>query len=121
MPSNRRDFLRNTILGAGMLETGFASQTSGLGSNSGLSKSEGKHKQHFKMSDYSAPKLDKVRIGFVGLGQLGTEAIELILSIGTVEIVELYCQYEDRVEKMQQLLENQGLTSAKSYSGSKDV
>jgi len=121
MSSNRRDFLRNTLLGTGILATGFAGQVSALASNSGLSKSNRKHKQRFNMSGYAAPKLDKVRIGFVGLGQRGPGAVERMSYIEGVEIVGLCDQYEDRVEKMQQLLEKQGLPRAKSYFGSKDV
>ncbi|HAH25726.1 MAG TPA: acetylgalactosaminidase, partial [Prolixibacteraceae bacterium] len=48
-------------------------------------------------------------------------AVERISYIDGVEIVGLCDQYEDRVEKMQQLLEKQGLPRAKSYSGSKDA
>jgi hypothetical protein len=73
------------------------------------------------MSGYAAPKLDKVRIGFVGLGQRGPGAVERMSYIDGVEIVALCDKLEDRVEKMQQLLEKQGLPKAKSYSGSKDV
>jgi hypothetical protein len=47
--------------------------------------------------------------------------VERISYIDGVEIVGLCDQYEDRVEKMQQLLEKQGLPRAKSYSGSKDA
>ena len=121
MTSNRRDFLRNTILGTGMLATGLAGHAASLSSESGTSKSDRHHKQRFNMSGYAAPKLDKVRIGFVGLGQRGPGAVERMSYIEGVEIVGLCDQYEDRVEAMQKLLEKQGLPMAKSYSGSKDA
>jgi len=41
-----------------------------------------------------------VRIGFVGPGQRGPGAIERMSYIEGVEIVGLYDQYEDRVEKI---------------------
>jgi predicted dehydrogenase len=121
MSSNRRDFLRSTILGTGMLASGLAGHASVLGNNSGLSKSDGKHRQRFNMSGYAAPKLNKVRIGFVGLGQRGPGAVERMSYIEGVEIVGLCDQYEDRVEKVQLLLQKQGLSRAKSYSGNKDA
>ena len=121
MASNRRDFLRNSILGTGMLASGFASQAASLNNQSSASISEEKHTQRFNMSGYAAPKLDKVRIGIVGLGMRGPGAVDRISHIEGVEILGLCDQYEDRVEKMQQLLEKKGLPRAKSYSGSKDA
>jgi predicted dehydrogenase len=121
MASNRRDFLRNTLLGTGILATGFAGQANAIGTESNRSKGEGKHSQRFNMSGYAAPKLDKVRIGFVGLGMRGPGAVERMSYIEGVEISALCDQYDDRVESMQKLLEKQGLPRAKSYSGTKDA
>jgi len=108
------------MLGTGMLATGFAGQAATVNSESVTSKSN-KHTQLFNMSGYAAPKLDKVRIGFVGLGMRGPGAVERMSYIEGVEIVALCDQYEDRVEKCQKFLEKQGLPRAKSYSGSKDA
>src|SRR5665648_85991 len=121
MGSNRRDFLRNTLLGAGLMATGFAghAETSAPETNSGR---RGKNqKQQFNMSGYAAPELDKVRIGFVGLGMRGPGAVERMSYIEGVEIIGLCDQYDDRVEKCQKILEKQGLPRAKSYSGSKEA
>ena len=118
MTTNRRNFLRNTLLGAGVLATGFTGHASAP-SGEPTEKWKGKRsKQRFNMSGYAAPKLDKVRIGFVGLGMRGPGAVERMSHIEGVEIVALCDQLEERVEKMQQLLEKQGLPKAKSYSGS---
>ncbi len=121
MATNRRNFLRNTLLGTGMLATGIAGHATSLNSESISFKRGRNHKQRFNMSGYAAPKLDKVRIGFVGLGGRGPAAVERMSYIEGVEIVALCDQYSDRVEKMQKLLEKQGLPRAKSYSGSKEV
>lgn len=120
MASNRRDFLRTTILGTGLLASGFASHATSLDSESNSSRRSKKQKQQFNMCGYAAPKLDKVRIGFVGLGMRGPGAVERMSFIEGVEIVALCDQFEDRVENMQKLLEKRGLPRAKSYSGSKD-
>ena len=121
MASNRRDFLRNSLLGAGVLATGLASQAASL-SNEAVAESKSKSlKQQFNMSGYAAPKLERVRVGIIGLGQRGPGAVERMSYIEGVDLVALCDQFEDRVEKMQQLLQKQGLPRAKSYSGSKDA
>lgn len=121
MTTNRRNFLRNTMMGAGLLASGFAGKAASL-PNETMSESKRKrHGTHFNMSGYAAPKLDKVRIGFVGLGMRGPGAVERMSYIDGVEIVALCDQYPDRVEAMQKLLEKQGLPRAKGYSGSKDA
>ena len=121
MTTDRRNFLRNTLLGTGMLATGFAGHAASLSDEPSEKRKVNRSDQRFNMSGYAAPKLDKVRIGFVGLGQRGPGAVERMSYIDGVEIVALCDQFEDRVEKMQQLLEKQGLPRAKSYSGSKDA
>lgn len=120
MASDRRDFLRKSILGAGIVATGFAGQASALIAD----PSEGrrnKQKQRFNMSGFAAPKLDKVRIGIIGLGMRGPGAVERISYIEGAEIVALCDIFPERVEKMQQLLERQGLPKATTYSGNKDA
>lgn len=122
MTTNRRNFLRNTMMGAGLLASGFGAQAASMKIESATkSQRSSGYQQKFNMSGYAAPKLDKVRIGFVGLGQRGPGAVERMSYIDGVEIVALCDQYPDRVEKMQSLLEKQGLPRAKGYSGSKDA
>ena len=121
MGSNRRDFLRNTLLGAGMMATGFAGHATSIDNEADSKRKKISSKQRFNMSGYAAPKLEKVRIGIIGLGQRGTGAVERMSYIEGVEIVALCDQLPDRVEEMQKLLEKQGLPKAKSYSGNKDA
>jgi predicted dehydrogenase len=96
MSNNRRDFLRIT----GLLGTGFAS-----GILQGFAKGPGNEngevppgtaaipgeqplpgEQSFNMCGYAAPKLDVVRIGFVGLGNRGGAAVPRINHIDGVSI-----------------------------------
>lgn len=121
MSSNRRNFLRQTLIGTGALVTGFAGHAAAFGHDEVAAKIETAPGKRFNMSGYAAPKIEKVRIGFIGLGNRGPSAVERISYIDGVEIVALCDVFGDRVEKMQQLLEKQGLPRAKSYSGSKDV
>jgi predicted dehydrogenase len=121
MNSNRRSFLRSTLLGTGVLATGLTGQTAVFGGESVASKSVRKQSQRFNTCGYAAPKLDKVRIGFVGLGNRGPGAVERMSYIEGVDIVGLCDKFEDRVERVQLLLEKKGLPRAISYSGSSDA
>ena len=76
MKNNRRLFLKLaglsgfSVAGGGIFK-GFASVPHG---NDLLAfHNTGPGKQLFNMSGYAAPKLDTVRIGFIGLGQRGPE------------------------------------------------
>lgn len=87
--NNRRSFLQNTSLtgiGLAVLNSlnGFASQ---LGNKN---QPENRTKQpHFNMSGFAAPKLETVRIGYIGLGNRGSGAIKRIKHIDGVEVKAL--------------------------------
>ena len=67
----------------------------------------------------TAPKLETVRVGFVGLGGRGPWAVKRYAHILGVEIVAL-CDYEEaRAEKTQSELRNRGLKPADIYFGPK--
>lgn len=120
MTTNRRNFIRNGLIGAGMLSTGLVSYSSAQKKKKN-SPETGNHKQRFNMSGYAAPRLDKVRIGIIGLGMRGPGAVDRMSFIENVEIVALCDQYDDRVEKCQKILEKKGLPRATGYSGSKEA
>lgn len=117
MTTNRRSFLRNTILSTSLLASGISANA--LSSEALGSSGKKTGKSLFNMCGYAAPKLEKVRVGFVGLGMRGPGAVERVSFIDGVEIVGLCDQYDDRVEAMQQFLVKNDLPRAKSYSGSK--
>jgi predicted dehydrogenase len=79
------------------------------------------HSQLFNMSGFAAPKLDVVRVGFIGLGQRGPGAVERIANIEGVEIKALCDERMDRVDSAQKILADYGLPAAKGYGGSKDA
>lgn len=113
--TNRRNFIQTSLLGAGILASGFASSAA-ISVGEKKSKKQ-KSVQRFNMCGYHAPKLDKVRIGIIGLGMRGRGAVERMSYIEGVEIIALCDLYEDRVDKMQQFLQKKGLPLAKSYAG----
>lgn len=67
----------------------------------------------------TAPKMETVRVAFVGLGMRGPGAVNRFCHIPGVQIVAL-CDYEEkRAEKCQQYLRKAGLPPAAIYSGEK--
>ncbi len=69
----------------------------------------------------TAPKLDVVRVGFVGLGMRGPGAVERWCQIPGTEIVALCDVRVERVEASQKILERHGRPRATAYTGSADA
>ena len=120
MSFNRRDFLKNSFIGAGILSTGIVSCTDS-GDKAGRSPVVGNHKQSFNMCGYGAPKLETVRVGFIGLGMRGPGAVQRFSHLEGVEIAALCDISEERVANAQKILEKQGLPPAKPFFGSDDA
>ncbi|MEN8116587.1 MAG: Gfo/Idh/MocA family oxidoreductase [Bacteroidota bacterium] len=128
MKTNRRNFFQIAgAAGAGIMSGGLTScnQPGSSEQSSNLQEikaaSEKKHPQHFNMCGYAAPKLETVRIGFIGLGSRGPGAVERMAKIEGVEIVALCDKDAECVKKGQQILEKNGLPLAKEYGGTEDV
>lgn len=67
----------------------------------------------------TAPKLKVVRVGFVGLGMRGPDAVRRFAVIPGTQTVAL-CDYElDRAEKCQEILRKNDMPEAAVYSGEK--
>jgi len=120
MHSDRREFLRNLALGSGALAISPAAfnvieaiPDDQLERSLALEQAP----QRFNMCGYAAPKLDKVRVGIVGLGMRGPGAVSRLSVIEGVEINALCDKYPDRVDKAQKILQKEGLPAAKAYSG----
>lgn len=69
----------------------------------------------------TTPKLETVRVGFIGLGMRGPGAVERFTHIDGVKIVALCDIRPECVERSQKILENAGLPKAAAYSGSEDA
>lgn len=65
----------------------------------------------------TAPKLDTVRVGFIGLGMRGPGAVERFTHLEGVKIVALCDIHPDRVANCQEILKKAGLPEAVGYSG----
>lgn len=127
MKTNRRKFFQIAgVAGAGIMSGGLTScnQTEAQKSTPLATikqAAEKVHPQQFNMSGYAAPKLDTVRIGFIGLGNRGPGAVKRMSMIEGVEIVALCDKDLSRVTKAQRILEKQGLKPAKEYGGSEEA
>lgn len=117
MKNNRRDFLRITGLGGLGLVSG--SLVSCKSTNEILASASRLKSQRFNMSGYAAPKLDKVRIGFIGLGMRGPGGVEAMSKIEGVEIKGLCDLRPKNVEKVQKMLEGTP-HNPDSYTGSEN-
>lgn len=101
MKSNRRNFLKYSGLtgvgfaGAGMMKS-YASNN--------LLESAILRGQKFNMCGYAAPKLDTVRIGFIGLGNRGPAAVERMTHIEAVSIKALCDIRAEKVNAAKQSL-----------------
>jgi len=66
----------------------------------------------------TTPKMDVVRVGFVGLGMRGPGAVERWTHIPGTKIVALCDVEANRVENAEKILDKAGLPRAAAYSGS---
>ena len=115
MKNNRRDFLRLTSLaGAGVLAGSINPAIANPHLISGSTK-----KQRFNMSGYAAPKLDTVRIGFIGLGNRGPHAVERMSIIEGVDIKAL-CDIRDEKANAAKALLQGSVHNPQVYSGKPD-
>jgi hypothetical protein len=69
------------------------------------------------MCGYAAPKIERVSIGFVGLGHRGPAAVSRISFIDGVEIKALCDKRPERIAVGQKILSDKGLPAAREYSG----
>src|SRR5690554_3617547 len=90
MKVNRKNFLKV----AGLATAGMMVKTSQAGNRAPFSKG---HIQRFNMHGYAAPKLDNVRIGFIGVGSRGTGNVSRFASIEGVEVKALCDIVPERV------------------------
>lgn len=69
----------------------------------------------------ATPKMDTVRVGFIGLGMRGPGAVERFTHIPGIKIMGLCDLYPERVDNAQKILSNAGLPAAAAYSGDENA
>ncbi|HMR20418.1 MAG TPA: Gfo/Idh/MocA family oxidoreductase, partial [Sphingobacterium sp.] len=105
MENSRRDFLKKFSL-----LSGVAVSLPKIGSAAAMTPG-------FNMSGYRAPKIDKVKVAFIGLGNRGNAAISRFLYIENIEIVAVCDKYADRVQRQQKKVIDAGYKQPRGYSG----
>lgn len=121
MERDRRNFIKTSLLGAGVLSSGVMQAIAGeYQPRPGFSDFQPATDQAFNMCGYAAPKMKKVRIGFVGIGDRGAGAVERMALIEGAEITALCDIRQEAVDGAQQLLKKVGLPKAKEFVGGDD-
>jgi predicted dehydrogenase len=116
MRSNRREFLKlSSLAGMSLVPAHFISQQA----NANHSQNFYSNAKRFNMSGYAAPKLDTVRIGFIGLGQRGPGAVERMNKIEGVDIKALCDIRPEKAAAAKKLLDNTS-HNPQLYSGGQD-
>ncbi|GGZ41117.1 alpha-N-acetylgalactosaminidase [Echinicola pacifica] len=117
MSNNRRDFLKlSGLAGMGLVGSGLTGFNQ-KELDKVLVQSKRGHEQRFNMSGYSAPKLDVVRAGFIGLGMRGPGHVERMSKIQGVEIKAICDLLPDNVAKVKESLKGTD-HNPETYSGS---
>ena len=124
MSSNRRDFLKMAgLAGIGLSGAGIIGSCSSAAKATGLDQirrqSARNYSQHFNMSGFAAPKIETVRIGFIGLGMRGPGAVKRMNNIEGVEIKALCDLRPEKVAAAQKIVA--GSHQPTAYSGSADA
>ena len=123
---NKRDFLKFagmsslTALSAGGVSVG-CSRATHVESKfpETLKLASRTRKQEFNMTGFAAPRIDKIRIAYIGLGNRGTGAIRRIVNIANTEVVAVADIREDNAVSAQKFLESKG-HSPEVYFGTED-
>lgn len=69
------------------------------------------------MIGFAAEPLETVRIGVIGLGMRGPDAVHRFANIDGTEIVAICDLYPEKLERTQQILDRNGRARAAEYSG----
>ena len=117
MASNRRDFLKwSGFAGASLASAGFTN----LQEKIILTKDRLRLPDHFNMCGYAAPPLENVRIGFIGLGNRGPDAVARMNRIDGISIMALCDIRPEKVNAAKKSLES-SKHKPEIYTGSEDA
>jgi hypothetical protein len=122
MSENRRGFLKKIGMGAGIAAVAPLASSCTKKETSVKAyikeRAEQVPQMEFNMCGYAAPKLDKVRIGFVGIGDRGTPAVKRMSLIEGVEITAVCDTRQAACDHANKIITKAGLPKAKVYAGS---
>ena len=110
MNMQRRDFLERTLcLSAGAVMTGCAGSKLGFGGGTG------------SLANFAVAPMERIRVGFIGLGERGTWAVHRICHFPIIETAALCDLRTEQAEKNRTWLKDRGKAGAmKLYAGKDD-
>ena len=111
MKKNRREFLKlSSLAGMGLAATGILNGPAAEAKENNLDQVSrqlaGSHTQQFNMCGYAAPKLEIVRVGFIGLGHRGPTHLAHASKLDGVEIKALCDIRPEKVNAAKKSLES---------------
>lgn len=123
MKSNRRKFLKlSGLAGVGLATATACTSEKKVVSNLERIREQAvrQRKQVFNMSGYAAPKLETVRVGFIGLGSRGPGHVSNVSLLDGVEIKALCDLIPEEIEKTKRRIEGSGFTP-QAYTGTEEA
>ncbi len=122
MTTNRRNFLKAaTFAGAGAMTGGLINGCAPVQPASNmpaiLESARKAHTQKFNMCGYAAPPIPTVRIGVIGLGDRGSEAVKRLSFIEGVEITAICDIRRAALDGSQKFLSSVGRPAAREFTG----
>lgn len=127
MKENRRGFLKKIAVGGIGISLSshlYPTETS-LDTNEYLVRNRERVKsisenQVFNMCGYRAPKIETVRVGFIGVGNRGYANLRQMTYLEGVEIKAICDIIQFRIDDIKQLLRERNLPPAKAYFGNNE-
>ncbi|MGI6074359.1 MAG: Gfo/Idh/MocA family protein [Fermentimonas sp.] len=120
MKQDRRSFIKNIAMGTAGL--GFAPNIlANVSVENSVNVSNHVGEPLFNMCGYSAPKIDTVRVAFIGVGLRGRANLMRITYLEGVEIKSICDIDSSAIDKSQKILSDQKLPKAKVFTGSDDA
>ena len=117
-PSNRRDFLKAIgVVGAGLAASAVSLNRVAAAETEPAAEATRSAGAKY-MGGFAAPRLETVRLGFIGVGARGSGAVEQFAQIAGTQIVAICDLYEDWAKRSGKAVEKLGKKSPELYYGS---
>jgi len=128
MKSNRRNFIKlGGLAGVSLVSSGIlpaCAPAPGKNTVSNLNQIKEQsliqRNQKFNMSGYSAPKIETVRVGFIGLGSRGPDHLSNVSLLEGIEIKALCDIVPEKTDKAKKSIEASGF-NPEIYTGETDA
>ncbi len=114
---SRRGFIKKMFAGGGLAVAGAHFLYSRESLEATLESSKRVRTCSFNMCNYCAPKIDRPRIAFVGIGARGTGLLKNLVKIPDIEISAICDTRQVALDAAQELLQKSGRPKAQEFTG----